>query len=116
MNVVAVRDLETGAAASRPSDTPTLDVPVDLASGTILTVADGFRASYTTAAGKQVTRKVTPEPLGWRAQGETCLVARSGGARRARQRRRRRASTRCSILSERARPKATSANAPGSSC
>ena len=82
MTVVAVRDLETGAAADRPADTPTLDVPADLASGTIFTVADGFRASYTSADGKQVTRKVTPGPLGWRAQGETCLVARSGGARR----------------------------------
>jgi len=82
VTVVAVRDLETGAAAERPSDTPTLDVPGDLASGTIFSVAEGFRASYTTAAGKQVTRKVTPGPLGWRAGGETCLVARSGGARR----------------------------------
>jgi len=82
VTLVAVRDLETGAAADRPADTPTVDVPADLASGTIFLVADGFRASYTSAAGKQVTRKVTPGPLGWRARGETCLVARSGGARR----------------------------------
>jgi hypothetical protein len=67
MMLVAVRDLETGAPAHRPADTPTLDVPGDLASGTILTVADGFRASYTIAAGKQVFRKVAPGPLGWRA-------------------------------------------------
>lgn len=80
--LIAVHDLETGAPANRPADTPTLDVPVDLASGTILTVADGFRVSYTTSAGKQVSRKVTPGPLGWRVQGETCLVARTGGARR----------------------------------
>jgi|SRR3954468_7916343 len=82
MTLVAVRDIETGAPANRPADTPSLDVPTDLASGTIFTVADGFRASYTTAAGKQVSRKVTPRPLGWRLQGETCLVARTGGARR----------------------------------
>lgn len=82
VTVIAVRDLETGAPANRPADTPTVDVPADLASGTIFTVADGFRASYTTAAGKQVARKVTTGPLGWRAQGETCLVARTGGARR----------------------------------
>jgi hypothetical protein len=80
--LVAVRDLETGAPASRPADTPTVDVPADLASGCIFTVADGFRASYMTAAGKQVFCKVAPRPLAWRAQGETCLVARSGGARR----------------------------------
>jgi hypothetical protein len=82
VTLVAVRDLETGAPANRPSNTPTLDVPADLAPGAIFTVADGFRASYTTAAGKQVSRNVTPGPLAWRAQGETCLIARTGGAQR----------------------------------
>jgi hypothetical protein len=80
--LVAVRDLETGEQTSRPIDTLTLDLPADLPPGGILTVADGFRAAYMTGAGKQVTRKVTPGPLGWRREGETCLVARSGRAGR----------------------------------
>jgi hypothetical protein len=32
-----------------------------------------------------VLRNVTPGPLRWRVKGETCLIARSGGARRLRQ-------------------------------
>ena len=76
--LVAVRDLETGEWTSRPPDTLTLDLPADLPAGGIVTVADGFRASYTTAMGKPVTHSVTPGPLGWRREGETCLVARSG--------------------------------------
>jgi hypothetical protein len=80
--LVAVRDLETGEQTSRPTDTLTLDVPADFPPGGIFTVADGFRAAYTTGTGKQVTRRVTPAPLGWRREGETCLVARSGRAGR----------------------------------
>ena len=52
----------------------------------VFTVADGFRASYMAIAGKQILRQVTPRPLSWRAEGETCLVARtSSGLRRLRQ-------------------------------
>jgi hypothetical protein len=80
--LVTVRDLETGEQTSRPNDTLTLDLPADLPPGGVFTVADGFRAAYTTGAGKQVARKVTPAPLGWRRQGETFLVARSGRAGR----------------------------------
>jgi hypothetical protein len=80
--LVAVRDLETGEQTSRPNDTLTLDLPADLPPGGVFTVADGFRAAYTTGAGKQIARKVTPGPLGWRRLGETCLVARSGRAGR----------------------------------
>ena len=76
--LVAVRDLETGEEAIRPPDTLTVDLPADLPPGGTFTVADGFRASYTTAAGKQISRRVTPGPLGWRTEGETCLIARSG--------------------------------------
>jgi len=76
--LVAVRDLETGERVGRPPDTLTVDLPPDLPPGGVYTVSDGFRASYTTAAGKQMARRVTPGPLGWRSEGETCLVARSG--------------------------------------
>jgi hypothetical protein len=84
-SLVEVRDLETGERTNRPADTLTLDRPTDLPRDGVLTVADGFRASYTATSGKQVTRRVTPGPLGWRRQGETCLVARTGGTRRLRQ-------------------------------
>jgi len=81
-----VCDLGSGGEASRPPETPTLDVPGDFPrSGGVLTVTDGFRASYATAGGTQVVHNVTPRPLRWRAKGETCLVARTGGARRLRQ-------------------------------
>jgi hypothetical protein len=76
--LVAVRDLESGEQVGRPPDTLTVDLPADLAPGGIFTVADGFRASYTTTAGKLMTRRVTPGPLGWRSEGETFLIARSG--------------------------------------
>jgi hypothetical protein len=76
--LVTVRDLETGEETGRPPETLTLDLPANLPPGGIFTVADGFRASYTTASGKHLTRTVTPGPLGWRKEGETCLIERSG--------------------------------------
>src|SRR5258708_5874950 len=82
---VAVRDLASGEENSRPHDTPTLDVPDDFPWSGVLTVADGFRASYLASDGKQVVHSVVPMPLGWRAKGETCLIARTGAARRHRQ-------------------------------
>ncbi len=85
MMPVAVRDLGTGEENSRPHDTPTLDVPDDFPQSGVFTVADGFRASYTASDGKQVVHSVVPRPLGWRVKGETCLIARTGAARRHRQ-------------------------------
>jgi hypothetical protein len=86
MTPIAVLDLATGERSMRAHDTSTLDVPRDfLRAGGIFSVADGFRASYTAIAGKQVSHQVTPRPLSWRTEGETCLVARSGsGLRRLR--------------------------------
>ena len=83
MMPIAVMDLATGERSIRAHDTLTLDVPRDfLRTGGIFSVADGFRASYTAIAGKQIFRQVTPRPLSWRAEGETCLVARSGSSLR----------------------------------
>jgi len=81
-----VLDLATGERSIRAHDTLTLDVPRDFPrAGGVFTVADGFRASYMAIAGRQVVRQVTPRPLSWRAEGETCLVARTGnGLRRLR--------------------------------
>jgi hypothetical protein len=86
MDGVNLRDLATGERSTRPGDTLTVDVPSDFpAAGGVFTVADGFRASYTAVPRKQVIRNVTPGPLSWRIEGETCLVARTGsGARRLR--------------------------------
>lgn len=82
---IAVRDLVTGELSSQPPDAATLDVPRDFPqSGAVFTVADGFRANYTAVGGKRVSGSVTPRPLWWRGKGETCLIARSGGARRLR--------------------------------
>jgi hypothetical protein len=86
VTAVSVHDLKTGEQMNRPDDTPTVDVPGDFPwTNGVYTVADGFRASYTAGDGTQVARNVSPRPLGWRAQGETCLIARTGGARRQRQ-------------------------------
>ena len=83
MKFVTVRDLATGESSNRPHDTLTLDVPVDFPrAGGVCYVTDGFRASYTKAAGKPVMYSATPRPLSWRSEGERCLVARSGGATR----------------------------------
>ena len=81
-----MRDLASGERSIRAHDTLTLDVPRDFpGAGAVFTVADGFRASYLAIAGKQVLRHVTPRPLSWRREGETCLVARSSsGLRRLR--------------------------------
>jgi hypothetical protein len=84
MTSIAVRDLETGERAGRPADTLTIDVPLNFVPGREFTVADGFRAQYTAAGGGNVVCKVATRPLSWRAQGETCLVARTGAARRVR--------------------------------
>lgn len=83
---VGVRDLQSGDETHRPGDTPTIDVPQDfLRQGGACMVSDGFRLSYTGANGRQVLRRVRPSPLGWRTRGETCLVARTGAAKRERQ-------------------------------
>ena len=83
---ILVLDLDTGELANRLRDTPSLDVPFDFPRrGSVFTVADGFRASYLVLGGKRVSRGVKPRPLGWRKKGETCLVARTGVARRSRQ-------------------------------
>jgi len=79
---MTVRDLGSGEHSLRAHDTLTVDVPRDFLRGGGFTVADGFRAAYTAIAGKQVLRNVTTRPLSWRASGETCLVACSGGGLR----------------------------------
>jgi hypothetical protein len=79
---VGVLDLASGEASERPTDTLTLDVPRDLPRTGTVSVDDGRRGRYVAADGHDVVYAVLLRPLRWRAHGETCLVARTGGAKR----------------------------------
>jgi hypothetical protein len=79
---IGVLDLTSGEASERSRDTLTLDVPCDLPRVGTVSVVDGFRGNYLAVDGHGVVYSVVPRLLCWRARGETCLVARSGGAKR----------------------------------
>ena len=78
--LIGVLDLASGAASQRPIATLTLDVPHDLSESGLVSVDDGRRGRYVANDGRAVIYSVLPRPLGWRGRGETCLVARTGGA------------------------------------
>jgi hypothetical protein len=80
--LIGVLDLASGAASQRPIATLTLDVPRDLPESGVVSVEDGRRGRYVTKDGQGVVYGVLLRPLGWRRRGETCLVARTGGALR----------------------------------
>ncbi|HEX9579247.1 MAG TPA: hypothetical protein VF993_15945 [Myxococcales bacterium] len=82
MPVIDVVDFSSGRKCGRPRDTLTLDVPADLPREGFVEVGDGLRGSYLAASGNHVLYNASPRPLSWRAPGELCLVARSGGASR----------------------------------
>jgi hypothetical protein len=79
---IAILDLTSGEPSERSGDTLTLDVPPDLPRAGAVAVADGGRGRYLAADGHGVVYRVVLRPLCWRARGETCLVARSGGPKR----------------------------------
>ncbi len=79
---IAVVDLTSGEPSERSGDTLTLDVPRDLPRAGAVSVVDGRRGHYVAADGHGVVYGVVLRPLCWRARGETCLVARSGGSKR----------------------------------
>jgi hypothetical protein len=79
---IAVRDLTSGEPSARSGDTLTLDVPADLPRAGAVSVVDGLRGHYFAADGRGVVYGVVLRALCWRARGETCLVARSGGSKR----------------------------------
>jgi hypothetical protein len=81
---IAVVEARTGAVLRRPGDTLTIDVPVNLPPECDVEVADGFRGSYLSNQGSRIQFPVRTRPLSWRAPGERCLVARSGGLRQMR--------------------------------
>jgi len=79
---IAVLDLASGEPSERAGDTLTLDVPVGLPRAAAVSVVDGLRGHYLAADGHGVAYGVVFRPLYWRASGETCLVARTGGSNR----------------------------------
>jgi len=79
---IAILDLTSGEPSERSGDTLTLDAPPDLPRAGAVAVADGGRGRYLAADGHDVVYRVVLRPLRWRARGETCLVARSGGSKR----------------------------------
>jgi hypothetical protein len=79
---IGVLDVASGAASQRPIATLTLDVPCDLPESGVVSVDDDRRGRYVTDGGQAVVYRVLLRPLGWRRRGETCLVARIGGALR----------------------------------
>jgi hypothetical protein len=80
--LIGVLDLASGAASQRSIATLTLDVPRDLSESGVVSVDDDRRGRYVTNDGQGVVYRVLLRPLGWRRRGETCLVARIGGALR----------------------------------
>src|SRR5262249_52312818 len=65
--MIAVVDLRTGAVNSRPSDTRTLDLPLDFDPETaVATLDERLHALYRSSFGKDVSCVVHPRPLSWR--------------------------------------------------
>ena len=79
---ITILDLASGEPSERSGDTLTLDVPPDLPRAGAVAVADGGRGRYLAVDGHDVVYRAVLRPLRWRACGETCLVARSGGSKR----------------------------------
>ena len=79
--MIAIVDLQTGAVSSRPSDTQTLDLPLDFDLETTIAALDTrSHALYRSTRGKEVSALVHPRPLSWRVRGEECLIADEGPA------------------------------------
>jgi hypothetical protein len=73
--MIAIVDLKTGEVSLRPSDTSTLDVPVDFDRDAGVASLVNSRAHYFSTAGRSVVGATFPRPLSWRVRGEECLVA-----------------------------------------
>jgi hypothetical protein len=74
--MIAVVNLKTGAVTSHPSDTRTLDLPLDFDTGTAEATLDArLHALYRSSFGRDVSCVAHPRPLSWRVRGEKCLIA-----------------------------------------
>jgi hypothetical protein len=78
---IPVVNLSTGRTHSRPSNTPTFDLPEDFDRETAVAALDSHsNAHYRSAQGKEASRLVLSRPLSWRVRGEQCLVADTAAA------------------------------------
>lgn len=73
--MISVVDLKTGEVSARPSDTSTLDVPVDFDREKGVASLLKSHAHYFSTTGKSVAQPTFARPLSWRVHGEECLVA-----------------------------------------
>jgi hypothetical protein len=77
---IPVLDLGSHKVTERPSQTLTLDVPVDFdRSIGVASVDAQSRAHYQSTAGLTLVNPALTRPLSWRIRGEECLVARNRG-------------------------------------
>ena len=73
--MIAIVDLEDGQVHERPSDTLTLDVPVDLdRPGGVVSLDEQSHGHYIATDGKKREYQACTRPLSFRAHGEECLV------------------------------------------
>jgi len=77
--MISIVDLQTGLVSVRPSNTSTLDVPVDLDRERGVASFLKSHAHYFSTTGKSIAKESLPRPLSWRVQGEECLVANISG-------------------------------------
>jgi hypothetical protein len=74
--MIPIVDLSSGTISDRPSNTLTLDLPVDFDRAEPNAELDAeSRVRYLSLDGKRVVRAVFPRPLSWRVHGEECLVS-----------------------------------------
>jgi hypothetical protein len=74
--LISIVDLSNGVVTDRPSDTPTLDFPLDLDEAAPVADFDVHsRISYVAIGGHKVVRDGYSRPLSWRVRGEKCLVS-----------------------------------------
>ncbi len=74
--MIAIVDLGNGQMQERPSDTLTLDVPVDFDRPAGVVSLDAHsHGHYIGADGKTREYQAFARPLSWRIRGEQCLVA-----------------------------------------
>jgi hypothetical protein len=76
IRMIPVLNQATGKMMQKPSNTSTLDLPVDFDRAKPAASLDVHsHAHYLGTAGKETSRATVPRPLSWRVRGEECLIA-----------------------------------------
>lgn len=76
IRMIPVLNQTTGKVMQKPSNTATLDLPVDFDRARPAVALDSHcHAHYVDALGKTASRSTVPRPLSWRVYGEECLIA-----------------------------------------